>query len=163
MSDAIVEAWLRDAIQEADGSRFGFASAHLPDVGPGIESPSSLSGVAELIAALCRACEVLDARGATYLAMPLSHSPTLDVITPAFVPWPFNGVEPPSLYYLEPRHWNLPSDREEYRCPYTTEQLTGLPISGTYACGRSLHERANKWDFARTVWFGSPNQRPVSR
>ncbi|MBT0994715.1 hypothetical protein KIN34_10505 [Cellulomonas sp. DKR-3] len=136
--------------QGALSNAYGFAAIHLEDLRPPAAVDSAVA-IAELLRATEASLGLGSGTGLIQLAIPLGLSHELNTSPPERLSWA-NDDEPPSLYFFEPRHWALPSDREEYRCPCEIAEFIGQEVNASYACGRSMAERGRGWEFSRTLW-----------
>ena len=136
--------------EEAQSSRYGFASIHVDDLRLSIDVQSGAA-----IAELLRACQAHlgwgNGTGRIQLAIPIGVTDQLDASLPERLP-PADGDEPPSLYYFDLKHWLMASDREEYRCPCDIPDLTDQGLTASYSCGRSVVDRVRGWEFSKTIW-----------
>jgi hypothetical protein len=83
------------------------------------------------------------------LAIPFGFVAQLDTALPLLdAP---SVSEPPSIYLFQDEYFSEPSDREEYRRPFSATPW-GNGYAAEYVCGRSLRERELNWEFTRTVW-----------
>ena len=152
MNDELMRRWAHAVIEEGRASSHGFVSCHVNEVDTAF-TVRSLPEARNLLKGASAALEDAGASGTVRLAIPLEETRRLRTKPPKAISWSNAHDEPPSLYYLEPRLWLMPSDREEYRRPMVLDELAACGLHAEYACGRSLEASRYGWKFTSTVWL----------
>lgn len=154
MSDRVLARWSASASAEAESSPYGYASHHLDDLGIVPAHFTSLRDAIRVVELATRAIERYADVATVRLAVPAGWAGGMVTELPSLEPWSLMEREPPSLYFMQFRHFGWHADRESYRCPYELEQLERAGVAAEYDCGRALEDRV--WDppeWTRTVWF----------
>lgn len=146
------EAWLRAARLHALNSTSYSVSSHVDEIWSELANQMRVMELVEGFLQVASRAIRDDDSIRLGLALPMGASRRLRTAPPTLVATSKFEREPPSIYVFVSDYWRMPSDREEYRLPITLPIRTTLGFFAEYACGRSLADRDQGWEYAMTIW-----------